>query len=56
MEKFRGNSLKLHTKILTGIMTFSLLMSNLYGAEKKKTEIKIVKLYDNKLPENMKID
>ena len=48
--------MKLQRKILTGIMTFIMFTSVLYGAEPKKTEIKVVKLYDNKIPKNIKTD
>lgn len=47
--------MKLQGKIFAGIMTYIMLTSNIYG-ETKKAEIKIEKLFDNKIPENIKTD
>ena len=57
----RGNKLKLHRKILAGITAFTIFTGVSFGAapkknEPKKTEIKVIKLYDNKIPENIKTD
>ena len=53
--------MKLHRKILAGITAFTIFTGVSFGAapkksEPKKTEIKVVKLYDNKIPENIKTD
>lgn len=46
----------MHKKILTGIMAFTLFTTALEAAQPKKTGSRIVKLYDNQIPDNVKTD
>lgn len=54
----RGNDLKLNKKFILAFMTFFIFVAQPEGASKNKNEIKsrVMKEYDNKIPENIVSD